>query len=99
MRSDPSAQARPSRRAVRYGGFVPPEQGGVSGASAASEVDEITVISKNTIIDGNVRSLANMQIDGNIKVYIAEHNRVPLEFRSSRYVQLSAYSAVHVGIL
>lgn len=49
------------------GGFVPPEQGGSSGASAASEVDEITVISKNTIIDGNVRSLANMQIDGNIK--------------------------------
>lgn len=50
-----------------YGGFVPPEQGGTGGAPAASEVDEITVISKNTIIDGNVRSLANMQIDGNIK--------------------------------
>ncbi len=50
-----------------YGGFVPPEQGGVSGTSNASEVDETTVISKNTIIDGNVRSLANMQIDGNIK--------------------------------
>lgn len=32
-----------------------------------SETDEITVISKNTIIDGNIRSLANMQIDGNIK--------------------------------
>ncbi len=32
-----------------------------------SETDEITVISKNTMIDGNVRSLANMQIDGNIK--------------------------------
>lgn len=32
-----------------------------------NESDEITVISKNTMIDGNVRSLANMQIDGNIK--------------------------------
>ncbi|MDE7193461.1 MAG: polymer-forming cytoskeletal protein [Oscillospiraceae bacterium] len=50
-----------------YGGFVPPEQGGVSGTSDSPEVDETTVISKNTIIDGNVRSLANMQIDGNIK--------------------------------
>lgn len=29
--------------------------------------DEITVISKNTVIDGNVRSFANMSIDGNIK--------------------------------
>lgn len=29
--------------------------------------NEITVISKNTMIDGNVRSLANMSIDGNIK--------------------------------
>lgn len=50
-----------------YGGFVPPEQGGVSGTSDSAEVDETTIISKNTIIDGNVRSLANMQIDGNIK--------------------------------
>lgn len=49
------------------GGFAPPEQGGTVGAPAGSEVDEITVISKNTVIDGNVRSLANMQIDGNIK--------------------------------
>lgn len=32
-----------------------------------NESEEITVISKNTIIDGNIRSLANMQIDGNIK--------------------------------
>lgn len=29
--------------------------------------DEITVISKNTVIDGNVRSFANMSVDGNIK--------------------------------
>ncbi len=29
--------------------------------------EEITVISKNTGIDGNIRSLANMRIDGNVK--------------------------------
>lgn len=29
--------------------------------------NEITVISRNTVIDGNVRSFANMSIDGNIK--------------------------------
>ena len=29
--------------------------------------DEITVISRNTVIDGNVRSFANMSIDGNVK--------------------------------
>ena len=29
--------------------------------------EELTVISRNTVIDGNVRSLANMQLDGNIK--------------------------------
>ncbi len=34
---------------------------------AAGVTDEVTVISKNTVIDGNVRSLANMQVDGNIK--------------------------------
>ena len=46
--------------------FVPPVQGGAP-MQAASETDEVTVISKNTHIDGNVRSLANMQIDGNVK--------------------------------
>jgi len=29
--------------------------------------DELTVISKNTVIDGNIRSFANMNIDGNIR--------------------------------
>ena len=32
-----------------------------------NEDDEITVISKNTVIDGNVRSFANMAVDGNVK--------------------------------
>ena len=33
----------------------------------ARSMPETTVISKNTLIDGNIRSFANMQIDGNIK--------------------------------
>ena len=49
------------------GGFVPPASGGGIAAQMANETEEITVISKNTVIDGNVRSLANMEIDGNIK--------------------------------
>lgn len=58
------------------GGFGgnPPSGGGFGGNPPMgapnqnpNENDEITVISKNTIIDGNIRSLANMQIDGNIK--------------------------------
>ncbi len=32
-----------------------------------SDNDELTIISKNTVIDGNVRSFANMNIDGNIR--------------------------------
>lgn len=42
-----------------------PVNANVTRATGAS--DEITVISKNTVIDGNVRSLANMQVDGNVK--------------------------------
>lgn len=49
-------------------------QGGYGGTPPAgaptperNETDELTVISKNTMIDGNIRSLANMNIDGNIK--------------------------------
>lgn len=49
------------------GGYVPPAAGGGTPMQSANEVDETTIISKNTIIDGNIRSLANMQIDGNIK--------------------------------
>lgn len=47
------------------GGYVPPAPG--APMQSANEVDETTVISKNTSIDGNIRSLANMQIDGNIR--------------------------------
>ena len=48
------------------GGSVPPTPSGKP-IDAPSDTDEVTVISRNTIIDGNVRSLANMQVDGNIK--------------------------------
>ncbi len=44
-----------------------PAPGNVNANRAAGVSDEVTVISKNTVIDGNVRSLANMQVDGNIK--------------------------------
>ena len=59
-----------------YGGYGgnPPTGGGYGnggnmpmGAPNPNETDEVTVISKNTMIDGNIRSLANMQIDGSIK--------------------------------
>lgn len=49
------------------GGFVPPSAGGGMAGQNTNETDELTVISKNTSIDGNVRSLANMRIDGNVK--------------------------------
>ena len=49
------------------GGYVPPASGGGIAAQMANETEEMTVISKNTAIDGNIRSLANMVIDGNIK--------------------------------
>lgn len=49
------------------GGYVPPSTGNGAPMQSANETDETTIISKNTIIDGNIRSLANMQIDGNIK--------------------------------
>lgn len=48
------------------GGYVPPTAAGKS-VNTPSDTDEVTVISRNTVIDGNVRSLANMQVDGNIK--------------------------------
>lgn len=32
-----------------------------------TDENEITVISRNTVVDGNIRSFANMNIDGNIK--------------------------------
>ncbi len=52
-----------------YGGYQQPEPVPRSSASYYQQTDdnETTVISRNTVIDGNVRSFANMSIDGNIK--------------------------------
>ena len=47
------------------GSFTHPLNDGFGGGSG--ENSETTVISKNTIIDGNIRSFADMKIDGNIK--------------------------------
>lgn len=48
------------------GGYGPPDASGYIPQNL-NEGNEVTVISKNTSIDGNIRSLANMHIDGNIK--------------------------------
>lgn len=58
-------------------GFVPPAQNNTP-EQEPNETEEITVISKNTHIDGNVRSLANMQIDGNIKGNVETTRNVDL---------------------
>lgn len=55
----------PSQGGYNQGGYIPPSQSGPM--QVQNETEEVTVISKNTVIDGNIRSLANMQIDGNIK--------------------------------
>ena len=60
------AASAPNNFNQGYGGYIPPTPNGVP-MQQSNETEEITVISKNTIIDGNIRSLANMQIDGNIK--------------------------------
>ncbi len=50
-------------------GYQQPEPAPYSAPSYYQQADdnETTVISRNTVIDGNVRSFANMSIDGNIK--------------------------------
>ena len=60
------AASAPNNFNQGYGGYIPPTPNGVP-MQPSNETEEVTVISKNTIIDGNIRSLANMQIDGNIK--------------------------------
>lgn len=62
-----SAQTAYNANSGFGGGYVPPASGDNMPQQPSDQTDEVTVISKNTIIDGNVRSLANMQIDGNIK--------------------------------
>jgi cytoskeletal protein CcmA (bactofilin family) len=51
-------------------GYVP-QSGTVASHAPGAELpgsdEELTVISKNTVVDGNIRSFANMNIDGNIR--------------------------------
>ncbi len=49
------------------GRFVPPSGNSGAPAPMGSESEETTIISKNTQIEGNIHSLANMTVDGNIK--------------------------------
>ncbi len=52
------------------GGYynAPPSSGGGNGSGGSGyEAEETTVISHNTIIDGNIRSFANINIDGTVK--------------------------------
>ena len=55
--------------AGRYAGsFAGPSAfAGFRQRSDADDANEITIISKNTIIDGNIRSFADMSIDGDIR--------------------------------
>lgn len=75
----PFTQTPPPYFTQSAGGQTPPpvtpppvvhqEPSSFSTAPYHSQADdnETTVISKNTVIDGNIRSFANMSIDGNVK--------------------------------
>lgn len=75
----PFTQTPPPYFTQSAGGQTPPppppppvvhqEPSSFSTAPYLSQTDdnETTVISKNTVIDGNIRSFANMSIDGNVK--------------------------------
>ncbi len=64
-----NTQAPPPPQPPVFGGFQQPSPAPQPPASYYQQADdnETTVISRNTVIDGNVRSFANMSIDGNIK--------------------------------
>lgn len=49
------------------GGSVPPATSDPARDFNTASDDELTIISKNTIIDGNIRSFANMNIDGDVR--------------------------------
>lgn len=61
------------------GGAVPPSSGsGMPASQNNNENEELSVISKNTSIEGNVRSLANLHIDGNVKGNVETTRNVEL---------------------
>ena len=63
------SEAYANTDAGRYAGSFagPAAFSGFRQRSDADEANEITIISKNTIIDGNIRSFADMSIDGDIR--------------------------------
>ena len=76
MRAAGAGQQRYQQEQQRYDRYdrgytpppPPPQQPFSSGQySGQADDSETTVISKNTVIDGNIRSFANMSVDGNIK--------------------------------
>lgn len=58
-----SAQSRQESR----GGYQQPGSFTTARYQSPADDNETTIISKNTVVDGNIRSFANMSIDGNIK--------------------------------
>ncbi|MDR0222919.1 MAG: hypothetical protein LBI38_05225 [Oscillospiraceae bacterium] len=66
-----------------------PESGGALYPSAnirsarGSEDNEITIISRNTVIDGNIRSFADMSVDGDIKGDVETTKNIDLNGKSS----------------
>lgn len=60
---------QPAYSAPSYdnGGYSAPASFTTSRYQTPVDDSETTIISKNTVIDGNVRSFANMSVDGNIK--------------------------------
>lgn len=49
------------------GGTVPPAFSGGESDSPYYETEETTIISRNTMISGNIRSFANLSVDGSVK--------------------------------
>ena len=62
-----SASATPANPAIPAFPVPPSAPGGYMGPARSGSGNELTVISKNTVVDGNIRSFADMSIDGDIK--------------------------------
>ena len=63
-------QASYGQQSRGYGQSGQPQQPAFSAQRyqrQSNDDDEITMISRNTVVDGNIRSFANMSVDGNVK--------------------------------
>ncbi|MDR0310471.1 MAG: polymer-forming cytoskeletal protein [Acidobacteriota bacterium] len=65
--SEPEAAAANTGADRFAGNFASSAFSGFRQRSDTDDTNELTVISRNTIIDGNIRSLANMSIEGHIR--------------------------------